>query len=235
MKPDYSQDFHLDADFPIAGRIVDAVGKPIAGAAVAVEGIYNLADRRWFRMRAAIKAGKPTFMSREESDPNHWFTPLYPTAWKMITPGTTDLEGRFRLAGVGRDRAIKLAVSGPGVRCATFSVLTRNDVANFTEAIRKKYPRTRRPDGYYSPIFAAPVTCLNDTQLAQSVRRGGRRANRASRVDWQVAGVKGRQSAPSGQQARARALSALSVRPLSAEGCGRACSDGRRPPCPRSR
>ena len=60
-----------------------------------------------------------------------------------------------------------------------------------------------------SPIFVAPVTCLNDTQLAQSLHGGVRRANRASRVDGQAEGVKGRQSAPSGQQARARALSAL--------------------------
>ena len=67
VKPEYSQDFHLDADFPIAGRIVDAVGKPIAGAAVAVQGIYDLADRRWYKMHAAIKAGNPNLMSREES------------------------------------------------------------------------------------------------------------------------------------------------------------------------
>ena len=69
----------------------------------------------------------------------------------MIPPATTDREGRFQLAGVGRDRAIRLAVSGPGIRSATASVLTRDDVADFTEAIRKRYPRTRRPLGYFYP------------------------------------------------------------------------------------
>jgi hypothetical protein len=151
VKPEYSQDFHLGADFPIAGRIVDAVGNPIAGAAVAAQSIYDLADRRWYKMPAAIKAGNPNLMSREESDPNNWFTPLYPTAWSMIPPATTDLEGRFQLVGVGRDRAIRLAVSGPGIRSASASVLTRDDVAEFTEAIRKKYPRMRRPLGYFYP------------------------------------------------------------------------------------
>ena len=151
VKPEYSQDLHLGADFPIAGRIVDAVGKPIAGAAVAVQSIFDLADRRWYKMPAAIKAGNPDLMSREETDTNNWFTPLYPTAWRMIPPATTDLEGRFQLAGVGRDRAIRLAVSGPGIRSATASVLTRDDVADFTEAIRKRYPRMRRPHGYFYP------------------------------------------------------------------------------------
>jgi hypothetical protein len=152
VKPEYSQDFHLGADFPIAGRFVDALGKPLAGAAVAVQSIYDLADPRWHKMPAAIKAGNPNLMSREQSDPNNWaFIPLYPTAWRMIPPATTDLEGRFQLAGVGRDRVIRLAVSGPGIRSATASVLTRDDVADFTEAIRKRYPRTRRPLGYFYP------------------------------------------------------------------------------------
>ena len=47
MKPEYAQDFHLVADFPIAGRVVDAGGKPIAGAAVAVYRMFDLADPRW--------------------------------------------------------------------------------------------------------------------------------------------------------------------------------------------
>jgi hypothetical protein len=151
VKPEYSRDFHLDADFPIAGRIVDAGGKPIAGAAVAVQGIYNLADRRWYKMDAGIKAGDLNLMSREESDPNGWYAPLYPTAWGVIPPATTDREGRFQLAGVGRDRAVRLVVSGPGIRSNTVSVLTRDDAADFTEALRKKYPRERRPHGHFYP------------------------------------------------------------------------------------
>jgi beta-lactamase regulating signal transducer with metallopeptidase domain len=151
MKPEYSRDLHLVGDLPIAGRVVDIAGKPIANAQVAVQSVYSLGDRRWYKMHAAIKAGNPGLMSREESDPNNWFTPLYPTAWRMIPPATTDEEGRFRIAGVGLDRAIRLAVSGPGIRSDTVSVLTRDDVADFTESIRKQYPRTRRPRGFFYP------------------------------------------------------------------------------------
>jgi hypothetical protein len=157
MKAEYSHDFHLAADFPIAGRIVDAGGKPVARAVVRVAAMYDLADPRWRKMHPAIKEGDPNFMTREQVDTNNWFTPLYPTAWRMIPPATTDADGQFRIAGVGGDRAIKLHVDGPGIRSTYVSALTRDDVADFTQAIRAKYPRTAEPDGYfYPPRNAAP-------------------------------------------------------------------------------
>jgi beta-lactamase regulating signal transducer with metallopeptidase domain len=151
MKPEYTQDLHLVADFPIAGRVVDVTGKPISGASVAVDRIFQLTDPRWRLMHPALKARNPNLMNREQTDTNNWFTPLYPTAWKMIAPAETDAEGRFQLVGAGGDRAIRLQVSGPGMRSACISVLTRDDVAEFTQAIRTRYPRTPRPDGYFYP------------------------------------------------------------------------------------
>ena len=151
MKSEYSQDLHLVADYPIAGRVVDAGGKPAVGADVAVDRMFETGDPRWKLMHPAIKARNPNLMTREQTDTNNWFTPLYPTAWRMIAPATTDSEGRFQIVGVGGDRAVRLQVSGPGLRSATVSVLTRDDVADFTQAIRTRYPRTRRPDGYFYP------------------------------------------------------------------------------------
>ena len=151
MKPGYAQNIHLVADIPIAGRVIDAGGKPIAGAAVAVYRMIELADPHWRPMRTAIMAGNPNLLNREQSDPANWFAPLYPTAWHMIPPAVTDSEGRFQLGDGGGDRVIQLNVSGPGVRFASVSVLTRSDVADFTQEIRTRYPRARRPDGYFYP------------------------------------------------------------------------------------
>ena len=151
MKPEYAQDLRLVADFPIAGRVVDAGGKPVAGATAAVDRMLDLADPRWRLMHPAIKAGNPDLMTREQTDTNNWYTPLYPNAWTMIAPAVTNAEGRFQLTAVGGDRAIRLHVSGPASRSASVSVLTRDDVAEFTRAIRSKYPRQRRPDGYFYP------------------------------------------------------------------------------------
>jgi len=78
-----------------------------------------------------------------------------------------------------------------------------------------------------APIFAAPVTCLIDTQLTRRFRPGWLRSHwsRSRRVGAQA--IKGRQLAPTGPLATVRAASALSAPPLSARGCGPVCSDGR--------
>lgn len=151
MKPEYSQDFHLAPDFPITGKVVDNDGNPVAGAVLSVSAIFELSGRRWWKMHPAIQAGKPGLLTREEIDTNNWATSLYPTAWKMIPPGTTDADGRFTIVGGGTDRAVRLSVSGPGIRSATVSVITRDDVAEFTRDTRLKYPRARRPNGYFYP------------------------------------------------------------------------------------
>jgi protocatechuate 3,4-dioxygenase beta subunit len=152
MKPEYAHDFRLPADFPIAGQVLDAVGKPVVGASVAVDRIFELGDGTWWKMHPAIKANDTNLMTQEQTDPNNWFTPLYPTAWSVIQPATTDAEGRFRLTGLGFDRAVKLEVTGPGIRRTSFSVLTRDDADKFTKAVRDRYPRTRRePNGYFYP------------------------------------------------------------------------------------
>jgi hypothetical protein len=88
-------------------------------------------------------------MNREETDPVCWASPLHRTAWKIIPSVTTDAQGRFSVANIGRDRAVTLAVDGPGIRATRFSVLTRDDAADFAKEVRAKYSRTRQPDGYF--------------------------------------------------------------------------------------
>jgi beta-lactamase regulating signal transducer with metallopeptidase domain len=151
MQAEYVRDFHLGDDFPIAGRVVDVKGKPVAGAVVAVDRIHSLTDGRWFKMIPAIRAGDSTLMTRQQTDVNGWFSWFYPTAWQMIPPATTDAEGRFRITGVGADRAIRLQVTGPGVRSDSVSVVTRADATDFAQKVRAKYPRTPRPKGYFYP------------------------------------------------------------------------------------
>jgi hypothetical protein len=153
MKREYAHDFRLVADFPVAGRIVDEGGKPVAGAVIVVDAIFDLADPTWFKMHPAIKAGDLNLMDRRESDPNEWYTPLRPAAWRMIPSATTDREGRFKIAGIGRDRAIRLNVTGPGIGSTNVSVLTRDDVAEFTRKLRDKYPGVL----LFGPSLTIPV------------------------------------------------------------------------------
>jgi hypothetical protein len=150
MQPEYASDIRLVEDHPIEGRVVDASGAAVAGAEVGVEAILEL-EPLWYKLPQAIVSNDVELMSREQADVNNWGTPLYATAWRAIPAATTDADGRFTLRGVGDERAVRLNVGGPGLRDMTFSVVTRDDATAFTQALRAKYPRTPRPDGYFYP------------------------------------------------------------------------------------
>ncbi len=141
FKSEYVNDLHLADDFPIAGRVVDGSGQPVVGVEVSVAAIHDLSDRRWFKMRPAIKANKPDSLTRAEIDTNNWATHLYPTTWNVIPSAKTDAEGRFRLVGAGADLAVRLRIDGPGIVAREYvSVITRDDVAEFTRLTRTMYP-----------------------------------------------------------------------------------------------
>ena len=139
MKHQYVHGFQLKDDCAIAGRVKDANGKPVHGAEIAVVAMFELDDPDWYKMKPAIEANDPKFMTRDQTNVNNWSTTLYQTAWRAITPATTDADGRFRLAGVGADRAVRLRVTGPGVKSHTVSVLTRDDAEKFAAAVRAEY------------------------------------------------------------------------------------------------
>jgi beta-lactamase regulating signal transducer with metallopeptidase domain len=222
MKSEYAHDFHLSADHPIAGKVVDVRGKPVAGVVVAVDRIHSLTDGRWWKMIPAIKANDTNLMTGRQVDVNGWWAPIYPTAWKVIPPATTDAEGRFRITGVGGDRAIRLAVTGPGIRSSSVSVLTRGDADAFTQAIRKKHPRSRRLKGYFYPerkdapegdqgvlLFGpSPTIEVDPARTVAGVVRDASTGNPIAGVEINVAGHFGAGRATSDRQGRYRILRA---------------------------
>jgi RNA polymerase sigma factor (sigma-70 family) len=144
MKPEYAHDFQLAAEFPIAGRIVNASGKPVAGAVVAVRSVSQLATGRWEPVLAALQAFDPSFLMSVTNHSYKWSEPINPSAWKAIAPATTDAYGRFKIVGIGRDRLTDVRVMGPGVQPVNVSIVTRDDVADVTRAFRAKYPQKRK-------------------------------------------------------------------------------------------
>jgi hypothetical protein len=150
MQPDNAQTVRLDADYPIAGRVVGLDGKSVVGATVAVSAISSLSDPKWDKLRTAIEAGNSDVDIRLVSH-YYWDQTFHEIAWSAIKPATTDSDGRFKLASVGRNRLAQLNVSGPGIRQTHGSVLTRDDVGDFTAAVRARFPHTYRPHGYFYP------------------------------------------------------------------------------------
>ena len=100
-------------DVPIVGRIVDLEGRPVAGALVRSDSIWVAREgdlSAWIaRMQAPGSQG-------------HWQT-LDVVPLKIAA--TTGPDGRFTLAGIGRERLADLFVSGPGVAAAEVYAMTR--------------------------------------------------------------------------------------------------------------
>ena len=140
MKSDYEVKLQMVDDLPISGRIVDQSGQGVAKAVVSADVIHELRGTTWHQSSTGIASLDIDKMTRREIDANKWFSYVYPNAFGVIR-ATTDDSGRFTLSGLGRHRCVRLRVSGPGVKSPdSFSVLVREDAADFTRQVRDTYP-----------------------------------------------------------------------------------------------
>jgi RNA polymerase sigma factor (sigma-70 family) len=102
---------------PIEGRIVDLQGRPVVGARVKVEHI-------WFDREGRLAAWLDRAGARGVRGPWQGLDQLPATI-----EATTGPDGRFRLAGIGRDRLAELIVSGPTIATAQLYVANRDGTA----------------------------------------------------------------------------------------------------------
>lgn len=109
-------------DLPVAGRIIDLEGKPIANANIAVTGVERLrSGDLTVYIDAFKKADKYTFPS---FPPTIW---IAPAALDVPVAATTDKDGKFQLPGFGRERLVQLTVHAEGAERRMLTALTRPD------------------------------------------------------------------------------------------------------------
>jgi RNA polymerase sigma factor (sigma-70 family) len=103
-------------DVPITGQVVDLEGKPVPGATLTVLIVSAAPGEDLGPWLEAVKAGKGLKGQGLQSCQ----FPLSPQV-------TTDVEGRFRLAGVGigRNRLIRARLDGPAIASQQLHILTR--------------------------------------------------------------------------------------------------------------
>ena len=111
-------------DTPISGRLVDLEGRPVAGATVRHEEILE-------PVRAICRRGSPRRQQSTggsyEIDREYLKRKLWPRTSGLPVAITTDSDGRFSIEGVGRERLIRLNVSGPTIQTKQINVVTRAD------------------------------------------------------------------------------------------------------------
>ncbi len=115
--------FHLVPDLPIAGRVIDLQGKPVAGAAVALHNVHSGTPEAF---EAFVKNWK-----KSKSEQDEVAGKLERSIWNrgglaLAIRTKTGADGTFRLNGCGKDRVVTLLISGDGIADTFVDVVTRN-------------------------------------------------------------------------------------------------------------
>jgi beta-lactamase regulating signal transducer with metallopeptidase domain len=105
----------LVPDVPILGRLVDLEGRPVSGATVELQSISGRSSDELRRFLKTVREG------------------LYAAGvlTKTIPPDdrprvTTNADGRFRIANVGRDRVVGLVFHGETIAYSAVTVVTKD-------------------------------------------------------------------------------------------------------------
>ena len=110
-------------DAPISGRLVDLEGRPVAGATIRPQEILEPAEGDLSAWVSASTAGSGGSYQIERE---YLKRKLRPRVSGLPVAITTDAEGRFSISDVGRERLIRLKVSGPTIQTKEIGVLTRD-------------------------------------------------------------------------------------------------------------
>ena len=126
----------LAADEPITGRIVDAVGRPVAAARIRVRNVFwpkpepGFGQGRLDRWLEAI--GRAAYVGDFLQASQQFLIPLEPSikdipaAHALFVPQVmSDVDGRFQVVGVGRERVAELIIDGPGLASGLIVAATR--------------------------------------------------------------------------------------------------------------
>ena len=148
-------DLRLAADdVPIAGRLIDMEGHPVAGVAVRVIQLDATPEgdlTRWLGEIAPMASGDTASGFRAF----HRFTRSLPAALAaLIRPSTTGSDGRFRLTGPGSERLVSLLIQGPKIETQVLNVMTRRGASGSVRLSRPD-PKQRRMRTYENVIHAA--------------------------------------------------------------------------------
>jgi RNA polymerase sigma factor (sigma-70 family) len=115
-------------DVPIKGRILDLEGRPVKGATIQPMGLMTTPAEDLSPWLQAIKDNR-RIQHREMLSKQLLGLPQegIPGLPRTIT---TDADGRFRLTGVGRERALTVMIGGPRLTAEPVFLITR-DVPKF--------------------------------------------------------------------------------------------------------
>jgi RNA polymerase sigma factor (sigma-70 family) len=154
----------LVEDEPVRGRLIDPEGRPVAGARVVLRSLSgypkeSLADLlKSFEEQRREQRMFPGLWRMQFDLPPDW----HRESFALPYAATTDADGRFALAGAGRERLATLSVRGTGIADQQIHVVTRAglDVAPYNRRTEERRRQTGIETGYFPRIFATGDTVI---------------------------------------------------------------------------
>jgi RNA polymerase sigma factor (sigma-70 family) len=108
----------LARDVPIAGRVLDLEGKPIAGARVQVRGVRVRQDGG--DLKDLVER-----LKKHQDGPHHPEIWLHPAPLGLTRPAVTGADGKFRITGIRGECLVRLRFAGPTIETAEVYAMTR--------------------------------------------------------------------------------------------------------------
>ncbi len=172
VEPDQAVTLQLVEDQPIRGRILDQQGRLVVGASIKALWL----DDQDGNADGFLQATRDTPSDSElQSYTKHSMRYLKPglVGWARTRTGepeyevTTDEEGRFEMAGFGRERSVYVKLTGPGIASKLGFIVTRPEIGD-----RWKRGSLSRETKLYldsgasiPPVWSADFTYLADPGL----------------------------------------------------------------------